>query len=193
MKNLQTKKKVWISGLGILLGIVCLFFWFFQNQNQEEKEDFTADEMKLDQAVSQALLGDGEQTYLAGECSAEGHQIVGYEKKAEEIVVYAVTIYGEYGFENGHFVKISGSGVIPAVLYFDLSYQLKKIAYPQDGALYQESLQKLFPTEYYAKVIHLQNTAEESLTRDLVLQEIIWMRSEGKRILENMGIMNIFY
>ena len=30
-----------------------------------------------------------------------------------DTVVYALTMYGEYGFENDTFVKVAGSGTIP--------------------------------------------------------------------------------
>ena len=148
------------GGVIFLLLLVWIVSSFF---SPKDAEGFIADETQLETAVSQALLESNEGGYLSGECMGEGHEILGYEKKGEDLFVYALTMYGEYGFENDHFVKVSGFGVIPAVVRLDLSYRFQEIIYPQDGADYTDSLKSMFPSRYYTKVFWVNDAVEEDL------------------------------
>ncbi|HCR44325.1 MAG TPA: hypothetical protein DIV41_07055 [Ruminococcaceae bacterium] len=90
----------------------------------------------LDEAVRSAFLKDNQTGYLSGECAGEGHILLGQKEKSGIITVYVLTMYGEYGFEDGNFVKVSGSGIIPAVFtftYSDGGLVCTKIEYPEDG------------------------------------------------------------
>lgn len=111
---------------------------------------------ELDIAVGKAILDDNENLYGKGECIGEGHIILGTETKDNSVIVYALTMYGEYGFENGVFTKISGSGTIPATLNFDVKdgeYNSIKVIYPQDGSYYQKSINEMFPTKYRSRAL----------------------------------------
>ncbi len=136
----------------IIAGAVLVLAAVFLVVHWQEKTAFDVDKTRLEQAVAKALLKDSAASYMSGECAAEGHEILGGETKENQIIVYALTMVGEYGFENGHFIKVSGSGVIPAVLYFDGHYQFQRIEYPLDGAYYERSLRSLFPARYYAEL-----------------------------------------
>ncbi|BAK98461.1 peptidase M56 family protein [Oscillibacter valericigenes Sjm18-20] len=105
----------------------------------------------LDEAVRLAFLKDNQTRYLSGECAGEGHILLGQEEKSGVMTVYALTMYGEYGFEDGNFVKVSGSGIIPAVFTFadsDGGLVCTKIEYPDDGSEYGKSIGRMFPSEY---------------------------------------------
>ena len=68
-----------------------------------------------DQAVIKAL-SDTIQFYAEGECFGEGHIILGTETDGDNTKIYTLTMVGYYGFVNDNFEKISGSGIITAVV-----------------------------------------------------------------------------
>ena len=139
-------------------------------------------ESALDEAVKSALLKDNQTHYLSGECAGEGHIILGQEEKAGVITAYALTMYGEYGFEDGNFVKVSGSGTIPAVFTFtdsDGGLVCTNIEYPMDGSGYEESIKKMFPSEYQGRALNPTDGDMQELTA----QE----RSDAARYLKEIG------
>lgn len=114
----------------------------------------------LDQAVSLAVLNQGK-GYAAGETSTEGHIILDTEKKDGITRVYTISSYGAFGFENGIFTKISGSGAIASVITFSgneqTGYSLVSYQEPQDGSLNLESKKEMFPRKLWNKVLSEQN------------------------------------
>ena len=81
--------------------------------------------------------------------------------------VYALTMYGEYGFQDGNFVKVSGTGVIPTVITFSIdkdgklfveSYQM-----PEDGDGYGESIGRLFPKDLQFQCLHIDTEIANKL------------------------------
>lgn len=144
------------------------------------------DETNTDNMISAAILEQSKDGYLSGECRAEGHIILGTEKIAktgssntEGIAVYALVSYGEYGFENGNFEKISGSGVIPTKITFDMTGKVINYEMPSDGSEYQSSLKKLFPKEYWSVVSGDLN----SYYKDCIQQE----HAYAERYLNSIG------
>ena len=108
----------------------------------------------VESAVSAAILSFNAESYLEGETRGEGHIILGSDTdKDENIIVYALTTYGEYGFENGIFTKVSGCGVIPAKITFDSGFNLKNFEMPEDGSYYESSLKALFPKKYHSRIM----------------------------------------
>ncbi len=115
-----------------------------------KKENSTVEETavtNLDQAVGLAILDYNKGRYAHGECTAEGHLILGQEKgKNGQMKVYVLTMYGEYVFHNNYFIKDSGTGDIPAVIKFTYNkktgYLLKDYKMPMDGGLYIQSIKE---------------------------------------------------
>lgn len=106
---------------------------------------------ELSRLTGEAILTDNTGSYYRGECIAEGHRILGSRVSGSRLTVYALTSFGYYGFQNGMFVKVSGSGVIPAVLTFEkdgTDWQLQNVEYPEDGAYYVKSIKRMFPLRY---------------------------------------------
>lgn len=143
------KKKI----IAVLIAIVFVVGTCFAVENHVKSHD-----EKLNEAVSKALLS-ATDTYLKVECPAEGHIILGTkdvtEKEIKVIKVYALTMVGNYGFENDNFIKVSGSGMIPMVFTFEKNnnnYILKNSEQPLDGACFGESIKDMFPIIYYPKV-----------------------------------------
>jgi len=143
----------------------------------------------LDEAVKAAFLNDSQKQYLGGECPGEGHIILGHDEKSGITTVYALTMYGEYGFEDGNFVKVSGSGIIPAVFTFSDSEDgliCTKIEYPDDGSEYENSIKRLFPPEYQDKALYPSDLE----TQELTAQERSYAASYLKKIGRDAVIGN---
>ena len=71
----------------------------------------------IDEAVSRAVKSQGK-SYLVGEVVTEGHIIFDTEEKDGQVKVYTIVSIGWFGFENGIFTTVSGSGAIPTVMTF---------------------------------------------------------------------------
>lgn len=164
----------------LLLLVLCLAFSFLVGCSNDSqiaiidggdgpKAIFLADGYNWDELVSNTLLTSNEDSYLEGECVAEGHKILRIDgnNDLELTTIYTLAIYGEYGFENDNLVKISGSGVIPTVLEFSLNnqneYYLSDYKVPKDGALYVNSLKSLFPKELHEEVLNIGSEDQKEL------------------------------
>jgi len=138
--------------LGLLVMCVVVIGAFVGCTPKDENENnasprkmFTSD---LESAISQAILSNNTGRYLSGETIAEGHIILETVEKDGNVVVYALTSYGEYGFENNIFTKVSGTGIIPTRITFskdDKGYSLIEYKMPEDGSRYTESIKEMFP------------------------------------------------
>lgn len=130
-------------------------------------DDYIPKSLTHDQAVALALTSTSNR-YLGGECIAEGHIILGYDDSdANKTKIYALTMTGWYGFENNNFVKVSGSGNIPAIVTLD-SNNAVEIEYPLDGGGYRSSIEKMFPKEYHARIFGTNdnlNSDHDELTK----------------------------
>lgn len=107
------------------------------------------DRTDLDASVGAAVLAQNSNGYLSGECVAEGHIILDTKVTEDVTTAYCLTMYGQYGFEDGVFTKVSGTGVIPVVVEFQKDsngvYSLQSYTEPQDGAEYTSSIETMFP------------------------------------------------
>ena len=94
--------------------------------------------------------------YYGGECAAEGHVILEIEENEDITTVYALISESKYGFQNGIFTPMGGSGAIPAVFTLVKNdageYACAKYELPRDGAEYMTSLEELFPKSLWGKV-----------------------------------------
>ncbi len=110
----------------------------------------------LEEAVANAIKQRSE-GYMDGEFVSEGHIILAVDEDAETVKVYALASLGVFGFENGIFTKVSGSGAIPTVMTFYKDrqgrYALIKYQEPVDGAGYVESVREMFPLRLHARVL----------------------------------------
>ena len=154
-----------------------------KNNEDNVKESISMENMTLDEMVSYALLTKNDGRYAVGECKAEGHIILGSEEKDNETYVYALTMYGEYGFEDDNFVKVSGSGVIPAVIIFSENEQGEKtneIKWPLDGSAYVKSIKELFPEEYHNRVLSIAKADNEELKNQETLYAQKYLTKIGR-------------
>jgi bla regulator protein BlaR1 len=137
----------------------------------------------IDEAVSIAIKNRGENGYLDGEVATEGHLILDTEEKNGNIKVYTISSFGYFGFENGIFTKISGSGAIPTVITFSKNekgeYSLLEYKEPVDGVGYIDSVKKMFPSKLWDKVLSEGKNYPE-LVKQLEAQAGEYLKSIGR-------------
>lgn len=124
---------------------------------ESQEENAAAPAMDLDQLVAEGILSVNQGKYPGEELRGEGHIILESRENGHELIVYALTMYGEYQFQDGNFVKEAGTGVIPAVITF-LSdqkggYEFQSLTYPEDGSCYAPSIQSMFPEKWQERCI----------------------------------------
>lgn len=104
-------------------------------------------------AVADAVMGYNRDLYTGGECGAEGHIILGTEDTKDGFIVYALTSYGSYGFEGDKFVRVSGSGCVPAVIALkpaeENRFDVDHVRFPENGEVYSSAVMELLPQEYW--------------------------------------------
>lgn len=136
----------------------------------------------LSSMVAEALLADEVYEHYGSECNGEGHKILGSSISGDRLKVYALTMSGNYGFRNDMFIKVTGTGVIPAVLTFETDgedYKLLTMEYPGDGTDYGKSIRQMFPLPYRLAALY----HDGGVYRDLVAQE----RSYAEEYLKSIG------
>lgn len=137
----------------------------------------------LSRLTAEAILSDNTNAYREGECCAEGHVILGSRLSGRQLKIYALTTFGNYGFQNDMFIKLSGSGVIPAVLTFEMDgtdYRLLKIEYPKDGAEYTKSIKQMFPLKYRAAALFGDNAYNGMVSQERCYAEA-YLKSIGRK------------
>lgn len=136
----------------------------------------------LDEAVANAIKQQSE-GYMDGEFVSEGHIILAVDEDGETVKVYAIASLGVFGFENGIFTKVSGSGAIPTVMTFYRDrqgrYVLIKYREPLDGAGYVESVKEMFPLRLHARVLSVHDDYAE-LKKQQEAQAREYLRSIGR-------------
>lgn len=145
----------------------------------------TSSEMSanLDKAVGEALLKNSAGEYQQAECSGEGHVIMGYDSSGDTVTAYVQTMVGQYGFQDGNFVKVSGSGIIPAVMTFkneNGTLTCSEIKFPEDGDGYKDSVNKLFPQNYRARALSPKDTDASSLKSQEQAYAEAYLKSIGR-------------
>lgn len=162
--------------LSMLLIIVCAAGLAGCGEHAPSREE-------LSRLTGEAVLSDNADIYYEGECCGEGHTVLGSRITGDRLKVYALTMFGNYGFQNGMFVKISGSGVIPAVLTFEkdgADYTLLEIEYPRDGAEYVRSIKRMFPLKYRYAALHGDSAYNGLAAQELSYAEA-YLRSIGRK------------
>lgn len=152
--------------LALILVFIMLLCSCGVNESAVSDDSFIQRIATLEEAVSAFLIEDNKGGYYPGECCGEGHIILGTEEKDNETVVYLLTMYGEYGFANDKFIKVSGSGVIPAVMVLENTkegYKGKSVRYPDDGAYYEKSIKEMFPSQYHEATLETAHTFYDEL------------------------------
>lgn len=135
-----------------------------------------------EEAVSQAILS-RRGSYYKGETATEGHIILESEEVGGAVKVYTIASFGSFGFENGVFTKVSGSGAIPTVMTFSKNqngeYSLLEYKEPMDGAGYTSSIKEMFPRRLRERALSSQEDYAD-LLRQQEAQAAEYLKSIGR-------------
>lgn len=118
--------------------------------------------LTTDEVISKIILNQNTGDYAFGECVGEGHIIlqtkeVTNAKSEMNKIFYTLVMYGEYGFQNGNFIKTSGTGVIPVRITLDQNNNLIEYLEPMDGSYYASSIKEMFPENFYKRAVQATN------------------------------------
>ncbi len=135
----------------------------------------------IDDAINEAIKGRSS-SYTSGEVVTEGHTILSTKDENGVTKVYTIASCGAFGFENGIFTKISGSGAIPTVITFSQdkegNYILLEYEEPMDGSGYGDSIRRMFPLSLHSRVL-----AAHKDYKTLAKQQ----EAQAKEYLEGIG------
>jgi beta-lactamase regulating signal transducer with metallopeptidase domain len=136
----------------------------------------------IDEAVRRAIKSRAT-SYRAGEVATEGHIMLDTEEDDSMIKVYTIASIGNFGFENGIFTLISGSGAIPTVITFsnkeNNKYELLEFKEPLDGGGYTDSIKKMFPSRLHNEVLNAQKYGSD-LANQQEVQAAEYLKSIGR-------------
>ena len=152
------------------------------NNNVREPKSF--EPLNNDQAIIEALKSESG-SYLDGECFGEGHIILGTEQYDDKVKIYALTMVSNYRFQNDNLVKVSGSGVIPAVITLYENNEVE-IESPKDGNRYEDSIKEMFPKKYHNRILRERDSDIENLKK----QELAYAEEYLKQINRDTQIGN---
>ena len=116
----------------------------------------------IEQRIASLIIRHNSGGYLDGECQAEGHIILGTEgsvpagsdtKTPDKTYIYALVTYGEYGFQNDNFTKVSGSGVIPVRITLDKDGNVTEYLEAMDGSENVPSIKRMFPEALWERAL----------------------------------------
>ena len=164
MKRVLNFKKAafWAIAVVIITCILFVLFWHHPISDNEVTVIYD-----IEKAVSDAILNNNAGSFFEGECQGEGHYIMDSTIDGTTATAYVLTMYGEYGFEDGNFVKVSGTGVIPTVITFsvykDGPYSMVSYQIPEDGEGYGESIGRLFPKALQFQCLHISTSTAKKL------------------------------
>jgi len=169
----------------ILISVFILFLakngFFFEKEEGLSNPELSFD--KIDELVSEAILSRST-GYMDGEFVTEGHIILGKEEKESTLKVYTVASLGVYGFENGLFTTVSGSGSIPTVMEFEGNtqgeWELKEYKEPMDGGGYTDSIKEMFPKKIHEEIFSGNQEYYEQLKAQQKEQAQVYLDSIGR-------------
>lgn len=180
-KNILTQKKV-----NIKFDSATNFYMIIPSEDVIFADTATSQYQKprnIEEAVSLAIK-EQRKSYADGEAYTEGHIILDTEEKDGIIKAYTLASYGAFGFENGVFTKISGSGSIPTVITFrknqNSEYLLIEYKEPMDGAGNIDSTKKMFPERLWDMVLNQKQDKYTILAKQQENQARQYLKSIGR-------------
>ncbi|MDW7650025.1 MAG: M56 family metallopeptidase [Bacillota bacterium] len=136
----------------------------------------------LEDAVSAAIKAKGAQ-YRTGEFLTEGHVILDQSERNGTVTAYTLASVNRFGFENGIFTNVSGSGAIPTVMTFSVDelgqYTLVDYKEALDGGGYADSIREMFPRELWDEIFSGNAASTQQLVRQQETQAAEYLQTQG--------------
>jgi bla regulator protein BlaR1 len=144
----------------------------------------------LEDAISKAVREKGS-IYYRGEFLTEGHIILDIEETGSTVKVYAIASVAWFGFENGIFTQVAGTGSMPTVMVFSVNedgeYILTDYIEPMDGSGYADSIRRMFPKEFHNSILITRNEFQVKLANLLEEQAKAYLDSIGRTAEVKIG------
>lgn len=143
------------------------------------------------------MIAEKASTYKDGEILTEGHVILGTSEKmtdaglavdkegsVKNLKVYAIASAANFGFQDGIFTIVSGSGAIPTVMTFrlepDNTYTLLEYQEPKVSFYPVRDVKEMFPPELQDKALITRQYSDE-LKKQQERQAAEYLKRIGKR------------
>lgn len=135
------------SVLFLLFGALFLVGCSEKEVNLQDGDMHITEEMN--EVISDYIIQKYSSSYLDTEKQFEVHKVYGTNESDGVISVYMWSYYG--GFNKSTGIENQAGHSLPAVIRLskkEENYSVIKYIEPQDGSLYQSSLNKMFPQKY---------------------------------------------
>ncbi|WP_064093344.1 hypothetical protein [Rossellomorea aquimaris] len=139
--------KLKLSILSLLFGAV-----FLAGCNENEANIIEGDKhitTEMDEVISNFIIQKNSTSYFGTEKQFEVHKIYGTSESNGVLSVYMWSYYG--GFNKSTGIENQAGHSLPAVIRLSKkegNYSVIEYKEPQDGSLYNASLEKMFPNKY---------------------------------------------
>lgn len=137
----------------------------------------------LEDAITKAMLDTNVSVYSQGEVATEGHILLDSKEDGPQTTCYLLASFAYYEFQNGNFVRSSGSGVIPTVITFTKNdageYIMVSYEECEDGSRMVESIKELFPEEFWSRCITTEDDDRNEIDKQI--------RSDAEEYLASIG------
>ncbi|NMH69413.1 hypothetical protein HF072_11565 [Bacillus sp. RO3] len=133
--------------LCLLLGALFLAACTGGDENLKDGDKHITDEVET--VISDYIIQKNATSYFATDKQFEVHKIYGTSEEDGVLSVYMWSYYG--GFNQSDGIDIQAGHSLPAVIRLskiEESYTVIEYIEPQDGSMYQSSLEKMFPRKY---------------------------------------------
>jgi len=164
IKSVMTGKKPAkaVLAAGIAVCVITGACFLTNRYTQENMPD------KLKQAADFAVLSDNDGKYLEGEFKTVSSKILRVKRGIFETKVYALCFYDEWSEENGLLYSVSGSFTPVAMTFENPSsssapYVLRSYETPDDGAMYTDSIKRIFPVSLWLEVMYYPDSTSSAL------------------------------
>ena len=194
-----TKKKAifTITGVTCLLIMCGVLLTNGKVINEDDKKLLATEKtdlQDLDQAISKAIVDNYVRDWygvdFSGELNVESHVILGKKENEDSVEVYLMATYGAYSFENDIFTMTGGSSNIPIRMKFSkvkegeflttkAGYYYLESEEALDGALYKDSVLKMFPKKEAQKALNVDYT--DQLLKNINSQAESYVKSIGRK------------
>ena len=141
------KNTLKLSVLFLMFGLFLLFGCSGDKVNLQDGDKNISEEM--DNIISDYIFQKYSSSYSDTEKQFEVHKVYGTSESDELITVYMWSYYG--GFNKSTGTEDQSGHSFPAVIRLskkDGNYSVVEYIEPEDGDLYQPSLEKMFPKKY---------------------------------------------
>ena len=136
----------------------------------------------LDTAVSQAILYINSDKNWLGECSSEGHIILGKEEEKDVTKVYLLERFSSYGFENGWFIELGGhsTACVMSFAKMDGGYVFWSADYTMDGAKLDDSIKEMFPKHLRKRALNPTDADSKSMDEQCRKYAEAYLKEKGR-------------